>query len=36
VTKKKFSKAAKQKKPLTYKEKPIRLAGDFSTETWQA
>ena len=29
-------KAATQKKSLTYNGKPIRLAGDFSTETQQA
>ena len=33
---KRISKAAKQKRSLTYKGRPIRLAGDFSTETWQA
>lgn len=34
--KEKILKAVRQKKSLTYKEKPRRLVGDFSTETWQA
>lgn len=36
TNKEKIFKAAKQKKSLTYKGNSIRLAGDFSTETWQA
>lgn len=34
--KEKILKAVRQKKSLTYKERPRRLVGDFSTETWQA
>ena len=34
--KEKLLKAARQKKSLTYKGKPIRLPGDFSMESWQA
>ena len=33
---KRILKAARSKESLTYKGKPIKLAGDFSTETWQA
>ena len=33
---KKILKAETQKKSLTYKGKPISLAGYFSTETWEA
>ena len=29
-------KAARKKKPVTYKGTPIRLSADFSTETLQA
>ena len=29
-------KAAREKKPITYKGTPIRLSADFSTETLQA
>ena len=29
-------KAAREKKPLTYKGRYIRFASDLSTETWQA
>ena len=32
----KILKAARQNKSLTYKGRPIRLATDLSTETWQA
>ena len=32
----KVLKESKQKKFLTYEETSIRLAGDFSKETWQA
>ena len=32
----KVLKAAREKKKVTYKEKPIRLSSDFSTETLQA
>ena len=32
----KFLKAARDKRALTYKGRPIRLETDLSTETWQA
>ena len=35
MIKKKILQAARQKKSLTYKGRPIKLTGDFSTETWQ-
>ena len=34
--KEKILKAARQKKSLTYKGRPIKLAAVLSTETWQA
>ena len=34
--KEKILKAARDKHALTYKERPIRLMADLSTETWQA
>ena len=34
--KERILKAAREKKPLTYKGKQIRFAADLSTETWQA
>ena len=33
---KEILKAPRKMKSLRYKERPILLAGDFSTETWQA
>ena len=34
--KEKILKAARDKRALTYKGRPIRLMTDLSTETWQA
>ena len=34
--KEKILKAARDKRALTYKGRPIRLVTDLSTETWQA
>ena len=34
--KEKILKAAREKRTLTYKGKPVRLVTDLSTETWQA
>ena len=34
--KEKILKAARDKQPLTYKGRPIRLVADLSTKTWQA
>ena len=34
--KEKILKAARDKRALTYKGRPIRLGTDLSTETWQA
>ena len=34
--KEKILKAARDKHPLTYKGRPIRLVTNLSTETWQA
>ena len=34
--KKKILKPSRQRKSFTYKGKPIRLPGDFSSEIWQA
>ena len=35
-TKRKILKAAREKQLVTYKEAPVSLSADFSTETWQA
>ena len=34
--KERILKAAREKQLVTYKEAPVSLSADFSTETWQA